>query len=88
MSTMPLVLRGREFPIPVVLAPMAGVTNIPFRAQCRRFGPGLVYVSEMVMAAALVHGNEKTRKMVAFGPDEDFPSFRALGGPDNSARFE
>ena len=39
---------------PVVLAPMAGVTNAPFRALCRRFGPGLVYVNEMVMAAALL----------------------------------
>ncbi len=34
---------------PVVLAPMAGVTNWPFRAICRRFGAGL-YVSEMVTA--------------------------------------
>jgi nifR3 family TIM-barrel protein len=83
MTRMPLVLRGREFPIPVVLAPMAGVTNIPFRAQCRSFGPGLVYVSEMVMAAALVHGNEKTKKMVAFGPDEDFRSLQIYGSdPD------
>jgi tRNA-dihydrouridine synthase len=40
---------------------MAGVTNIPFRAQCRTFGPDLVYVSEMVMAVALVHGNERTK---------------------------
>lgn len=79
MSRLPLVLRGREFPVPVVLAPMAGVTNIPFRVECRRFGPGLVYVSEMVMAAALVHGNEKTRKMVAFGPDEDFRSLQIYG---------
>ena len=79
MSRLPLVLRGREFPVPVVLAPMAGVTNIPFRAECRRFGPDLVYVSEMVMAAALVHGNEKTRKMVAFGPDEDFRSLQIYG---------
>lgn len=79
MSRLPLVLRGREFPVPVVLAPMAGVTNIPFRAQCRGFGPGLVYVSEMVMAAALVHGNEKTKEMVAFGPDEDFRSLQIYG---------
>ena len=83
MTRHPLVLRGREFPIPVVLAPMAGVTNIPFRAQCRTFGPGLIYVSEMVMAAALVHGNEKTKKMVAFGPDEDFRSLQIYGSdPD------
>ena len=79
MSRLPLVLRGREFSIPVVLAPMAGVTNIPFRALCRQFGPGLVYVSEMVMATALVHGNEKTQKMVAFGEDEDFRSLQIYG---------
>ena len=79
MTRHPLVLRGRRFDVPVVLAPMAGVTNIPFRAQCRAFGPGLVYVSEMVMAAALVHGNEKTRKMVAFGSDEDFRSLQIYG---------
>ena len=82
-----LVLRGREFPIPVVLAPMAGVTNIAFRAQCRTFGPGLIYVSEMVMATALVHGNEKTQKMVAFGDDEDFRSLQIYGSdPEFVAR--
>jgi nifR3 family TIM-barrel protein len=82
-----LVLRGHEFPIPVVLAPMAGVTNIPFRAQCRTFGPGLIYVSEMVMATALVHGNEKTQKMVAFGEDEDFRSLQIYGSdPEFVAR--
>lgn len=87
MSRLPLVLGGRTFPVPVVLAPMAGVTNIAFRAQCRRFGPGLVYVSEMVMATALVHGNEKTRKMVAFGPDEDFRSLQIYGSdPEFVAR--
>ena len=87
MSRLPLVLRGRSFPIPVVLAPMAGVTNIPFRALCRQFGPGLVYVSEMVMATALVHGNEKTQKMVAFGDDEDFRSLQIYGSdPDFVSR--
>ena len=55
---------------PVVLAPMAGVTNAPFRALCRRYGPGLVYVNEMVMATAVVHGNAKTDHMMRFGPDE------------------
>ena len=79
MSRLPLRLGDREFPVPVVLAPMAGVTNIPFRGLCRGFGPGLVYVSEMVMAAALVHGNTRTRKMVAFGPDEDFRSLQIYG---------
>jgi nifR3 family TIM-barrel protein len=75
----PLEFAGRTFPVPVVLAPMAGVTNAPFRTLCRDFGPGLVYVSEMVMAAALVHGNDRTRKMVGFSPDEDFRSVQIYG---------
>ena len=45
---------------PVVLAPMAGVTNYPFRALCRRFGAGL-YVSEMITARPLVRGDAVSR---------------------------
>ena len=75
----PLQFGGRTFPVPVVLAPMAGVTNAPFRTLCRDMGPGLVYVSEMVMAAALVHKNERTSKMVGFSPDEDFRSLQIYG---------
>lgn len=58
---------------------MAGVTNAPFRALCRRFGPGLVYVNEMVMVAAVVHGNTKTKRMVAFDPDEQPRSLQLYG---------
>src|SRR5215207_2715587 len=58
---------------------MAGVTNAPFRALCRRFGPGLVYVNEMVMATALVHGNAKTAQMMTFGPDEHPRSLQVYG---------
>jgi nifR3 family TIM-barrel protein len=72
---------------PVVLAPMAGVTNAPFRALCREFGPGLLYVNEMVMATALVHGSAKTTKMVEFGPDESPRSLQLYGSdPDMLAR--
>jgi len=55
---------------PVVLAPMAGVTNAPFRAMCREFAPGLIYVNEMVMASALVNGNAKTQRMITFADGE------------------
>ena len=79
LPTPPLTFGGRTFPIPVVLAPMAGVTNSPFRTMCRESGPGLIYVSEMVMAAALVHGNDRTRRMVGFTPDEDFRSVQIYG---------
>ena len=64
---------------PVVLAPMAGVTNAPFRAMCRQFAPGLVYVNEMVMATAVVHGNAKTARMMTFGPDEHPRSLQVYG---------
>jgi nifR3 family TIM-barrel protein len=63
---------------PVVLAPMAGVTNSAFRTLCRSFGAGL-YVSEMVSARALVEGSERTRKMLVFGPDEDIHSIQLYG---------
>src|SRR6056297_660181 len=54
---------------PVVLAPMAGVTNVAFRALCRRFGGGL-YVSEMVGARGLVEGDARSQLKAAFGPGE------------------
>ncbi|MEK0443965.1 MAG: tRNA-dihydrouridine synthase [Actinomycetota bacterium] len=71
--------RGVEVWPPVVLAPMAGVTNAPFRSLCRSFGPGLIYVNEMIMAAALVYGNTRTRSMVTFAPDEQFRSLQLYG---------
>jgi nifR3 family TIM-barrel protein len=63
---------------PVVLAPMAGVTNPPFRTLCRRYGAGL-YVSEMITARALVEGNRKTALMASFGPDETTRSLQLYG---------
>jgi len=63
---------------PVVLAPMAGVTNYPFRAVCRRFGAGL-YVSEMINARPLVDGRDKTLKLADFGPDEKPRSMQLYG---------
>jgi nifR3 family TIM-barrel protein len=63
---------------PVVLAPMAGVTNAPFRRLCRRFGAGL-YVSEMITARALVEGNARTRRLAEFAPDEKPRSLQLYG---------
>ena len=64
---------------PVVLAPMAGVTNAPFRTMCRQFAPGLIYVNEMVMATAVVHGNIKTERMMTFTDDEQPRSLQVYG---------
>ena len=63
---------------PVVLAPMAGVTNPPFRTLCRRFGAGL-YVSEMITARALVERNRKTLLLASFGPEEKTRSLQLYG---------
>ena len=63
---------------PVVLAPMAGVTNVAFRRLCRRYGAGL-YVSEMITARALVEGNARTMRMAAFGDDEPLRSVQLYG---------
>ena len=82
------VAKSGEFPLlevgpipvwpPVVLAPMAGVTNYPFRSICRRFGAGL-YVSEMVAARPLVDSSEKTLKLADFGPGEQPRSLQLYG---------
>jgi nifR3 family TIM-barrel protein len=65
---------------PVVLAPMAGVTDVPFSALCRRFGAGL-YVNQMVTARGLVEGDRKTLMLARFGPGE-WPRSIQLYGTD------
>ncbi len=74
----PLWLADHRIDPPVVLAPMAGVTNAPFRALCRAFGAGL-YVSEMITARALVEGDRKTAKLASFAPDEKPRSLQLYG---------
>jgi nifR3 family TIM-barrel protein len=74
----PLALGPLRVWPPVVLAPMAGVTNPPFRTLCRRYGAGL-YVSEMITARALVEGNRKTLLLASFGPEEATRSLQLYG---------
>jgi nifR3 family TIM-barrel protein len=73
-----LTIGTLEVDPPVVLAPMAGVTNRAFRRLCRSYGAGL-YVSEMITARALVEGNAKTLDMVTFGEDEPYRSVQLYG---------
>ncbi len=70
---------------PVVLAPMAGVTNAAFRSLCRRHGGGL-YVSEMVGARGLIHGDRTTASKAAFGPDEQPRSIQLYAVDPDDAR--
>jgi nifR3 family TIM-barrel protein len=63
---------------PVVLAPMAGITNVAFRRLCREYGAGL-YVCEMITSRALVERDAKTMRMVRFHPGESPRSLQLYG---------
>lgn len=73
-----VVLSMDDLSVPVVLAPMAGITNRAFRKLCREAGAGL-YVSEMVTSRALVEGNAETIDMVTFTEDEKPRSVQLYG---------
>ena len=78
LATAPLVLSPTvSADPPVVLAPMAGITNTAFRRLCREQlaaasggGPGGLFVSEMITTRALVERNAKTMRLIRFEPDE------------------
>ncbi len=77
---------GLELHTPVVLAPMAGITNAAFRLLCREQGAGL-FVSEMVTARALVERNEETMRMIVPGEGETPRSVQLYATePDDLAR--
>jgi nifR3 family TIM-barrel protein len=86
----PLALGPYRVWPPVVLAPMAGITNPPFRALCREQAgsrvpqvaarrPAGLFVCEMVTTVGLVERNPKTRKMIHFEPDEQPRSVQLYG---------
>jgi nifR3 family TIM-barrel protein len=63
---------------PVVLAPMAGITNVAFRRLCREYGAGL-YVCEMITSRALVERHPTTLQMITFDRDERPRSMQLYG---------
>jgi len=67
--TLPLASGDHIIDPPVVLAPMAGITNAPFRTLCREQGAGL-FVSEMVTARALIERRTETLRMIVPGKGE------------------
>ena len=68
-----------EIENPVVMAPMAGITNMAFRRIIKEFGAGLVY-SEMVSDKALCYGNNKTIEMLQIDENEHPVSIQLFGG--------
>ncbi|QUW19087.1 tRNA dihydrouridine synthase DusB [Agrococcus sp. Marseille-Q4369] len=63
---------------PVVLAPMAGITNTAFRRLCREYGAGL-YVSEMITSRALVERTPETMRLISHHPSESLRSVQLYG---------
>ena len=64
--------------VPVVLAPMAGITNTAFRRLCREFGAGL-YVSEMVTSRALVERTRESMRLITHHESEELRSVQLYG---------
>ncbi|MBU4464796.1 MAG: tRNA dihydrouridine synthase DusB [Actinobacteria bacterium] len=67
-----------ELDAPVVLAPMAGITNTAFRRLCREYGAGL-YVSEMITSRALVERNATTMRLIQHHESETPRSIQLYG---------
>ena len=62
----------------VILAPMAGVTDLPFRLLCKEQGCGLT-VTEMVSAKAILYGNKNTKELLETDPAEEPVSVQLFG---------
>ena len=76
----------------VILGPMAGVTDLPFRLLCREQGAGLVCM-EMVSAKAVFYGNRNTKELLQVNPGERPVSLQLFGSDpeilsDIAARLE
>ena len=69
-----------EIKNPIVVAPMAGISNKTFRMICKEFGAGLV-VGEMVSDKAIVYGNEKTFQLLEMN-DKERPISQQIFGSD------
>ena len=66
---------------PLVLAPMAGITDRPFRILAKRWGAGIVCM-EMISANAIKYGNKKTEELISIDPEEH-PVSLQIFGPDS-----
>ena len=76
----PLKIGNVEMQNPLVLAPMAGVTDLPFRVLCKEQGAGLICM-EMVSAKAILYKNKNTEDLMTIHPGEHpciAPAFLAV----------
>lgn len=70
----------------LILAPMAGVTNLPFRIICEKFEPGMV-CTEMASAKAMFHNDEKTKRLLNTEGEKRLISFQIFGSEEESMAY-
>lgn len=75
---MKLTIGNVELKNNVILAPMAGVTDLPFRVLCKEQGAGLLYM-EMVSAKAIYYGSKNTEELMKISPAEMPVSLQLFG---------
>ena len=78
MRCMSLKIGNVELSNPLILAPMAGVTDLPFRLLCKEQGAGLVCM-EMISAKAIAFHNRNTERLMETAPEERPVSLQLFG---------
>ncbi len=70
----------------LILAPMAGVTNLPFRIICKEFGPGMV-CTEMASSKAMFHNDQKTKRLLNTEGEKRPISFQIFGRDEKTMGY-
>lgn len=70
----------------LILAPMAGVTNQPFRIICEKFGPGMV-CTEMASSKAMFHNDQKTKRLLNTEGEKRPISFQIFGSDEETMGY-
>ena len=78
MQLAPLSIGPLRLDVPVILAPMTGVTDLPFRKMVKRYGAGLT-VSEMVASAAMIRETRQSLQKTKWDPSEEPVSLQLAG---------
>ena len=70
----------------IILAPMAGITNLPFRMICKKFGPGMV-CTEMASSKAMFHNDQKTKRLLNTEGEKRPISFQIFGSDEETLGY-
>lgn len=82
----PLKIGNVELENNIILAPMAGITNLPFRMICKKFGPGLV-CTEMASSKAIFYNDKKTKRLLNTEGEKRPISMQIFGSDEETLVF-